>query len=48
MEGDYVLLLKKDDSGWYQGDIGGVIGWVSFSSVARLPLEMAVRIFGSR
>lgn len=27
VEGDYVLLLKKDESGWYQGDIGGTIGW---------------------
>lgn len=26
-EGDYILLVKKDESGWYQGDMDGIVGW---------------------
>ncbi len=27
-ENEYVLLMRRDDTGWWQGEINGVLGWV--------------------
>ena len=32
-EGDVLKVLKEDDSGWWQGEINGRIGWFPFNYV---------------
>jgi hypothetical protein len=27
-EGDFILLMRRDDTGWWQGDISGTVGWL--------------------
>ena len=38
-EGDIIIILDRDDSGWWQGDLNGVLGWFPASYVEELPLE---------
>ena len=30
-EGDVITVLKEDDSGWWQGEVNGRIGWFPFT-----------------
>lgn len=30
-EGDIIQVLKEDDSGWWQGEVDGRIGWFPFN-----------------
>ena len=32
-EGDVVKVLKEDDSGWWQGECNGRVGWFPFNYI---------------
>ena len=32
-EGDVITVLREDDSGWWQGEIDGKVGWFPFNYV---------------
>jgi hypothetical protein len=32
-EGDVIKVLKEDESGWWQGEVDGRVGWFPFNYI---------------